>query len=314
MVMPKVSVIIPTYNRPEFLKEAVQSVLAQICHDYEIILISDASDGNLKKEHRAIANLSSSIFLYHLPTHQGVSQARNLGLNQAKGDYILFLDDDDLIDPKLLESSLTYFGNDKEIDVVTCWNKFFLTPASLNPVDPNFLLFGCRRERVRSIKRWLDRLRTKQIEELEKTPFSTLLKTCPPINSSLIKKSSIGDINFDKDLTYGEDWYFWLLLAYKGCRFKCNPNVYTFVRKHADNAVTYRTLQSKKIINFLEKLKTSEITFNRHDLFILQAHFLLNLMKQRRLKCLKHLFSMLKSPDLLIKYFYAFLMREISAK
>ena len=91
--MPKVSVIIPTYNRLPMLKEAVESVLAQDFEDMELIVVDDGSaDGTAEGMRR----YGGRVKLLQHPANRGVSAARNKGVLQARGKYIAFLDSDDL--------------------------------------------------------------------------------------------------------------------------------------------------------------------------------------------------------------------------
>jgi glycosyltransferase involved in cell wall biosynthesis len=94
-----ISVIIPTFNRAEFLKEAVQSVLDQeyfrgldTTRHFEIIVVDDGSTDNTKE---VVHSLAKDI-LYIYRENRGVSAARNAGLQRARGDFIAFLDSDDL--------------------------------------------------------------------------------------------------------------------------------------------------------------------------------------------------------------------------
>jgi glycosyltransferase involved in cell wall biosynthesis len=97
--MPCVSVIIPTYNRKDFLLEAVDSVLAQTYDDYELIVVDDgSSDGTEEALQRYDEQLH-----YCYQANQGVSTARNRGLELAHGDFIAFLDSDDLWMKKKME-------------------------------------------------------------------------------------------------------------------------------------------------------------------------------------------------------------------
>jgi GT2 family glycosyltransferase len=97
--MSCVSVIIPTYNRRNFLLEAVDSVLAQTYEDYELIVVDDgSSDGTEETLQRYGEQLQ---YLYQ--ANQGVSAARNRGLELAQGEFISFLDSDDLWMPKKIE-------------------------------------------------------------------------------------------------------------------------------------------------------------------------------------------------------------------
>lgn len=92
-----ISIIIPTYNRRHFLQEAIDSVLAQKAfqqkkYDFEIIIVDDGSSDGTRE---LIEKIDGPIRYFYQP-HQGVSRARNFGLEMAKGEFIAFLDSDDL--------------------------------------------------------------------------------------------------------------------------------------------------------------------------------------------------------------------------
>jgi glycosyltransferase involved in cell wall biosynthesis len=91
--MPKVSVIIPTYNRLSMLKEAVDSVLAQDVEDFELIVVDDGSTDGTADE---ILRYGGRVKLLQHGENRGVSAARNSGILHSKGKYIAFLDSDDL--------------------------------------------------------------------------------------------------------------------------------------------------------------------------------------------------------------------------
>jgi len=91
--MPKVSVIIPTYNRLPMLKEAVDSVLAQDFEDFELIVVDDGSNDKTAEE---IKRYGGRVKLFQHSENRGVSAARNKGISHARGKYIAFLDADDL--------------------------------------------------------------------------------------------------------------------------------------------------------------------------------------------------------------------------
>ena len=91
--MPKVSVIIPTYNRLPMLKEAVDSVLTQGLEDLELIVVDDGSNDGTAE---AMKRYGGRVRLFQHPRNKGVSAARNRGILHARGKYIAFLDSDDL--------------------------------------------------------------------------------------------------------------------------------------------------------------------------------------------------------------------------
>lgn len=89
---PSISVIIPTFNRAAMLAEAIHSVLAQSERDFELIIVDDGStDGT-----RALCAKLGAALQYFYQEHRGVSAARNLGIKYAQGNFIAFLDSDDL--------------------------------------------------------------------------------------------------------------------------------------------------------------------------------------------------------------------------
>lgn len=107
---PRVSVITPFHNTPpEFLEEAIQSVLAQTYHDWELLLVDDGSVERISEvaRHYASANHPRVRYMDH-PGHgnRGHSASRNLGIAHARGDYVALLDSDDVWLPRKLEEQV----------------------------------------------------------------------------------------------------------------------------------------------------------------------------------------------------------------
>ncbi|MCI8803058.1 MAG: glycosyltransferase [Oscillibacter sp.] len=102
--MPSISVIVPVYQAEKFLESSVGSVLAQTFSDWELLLVDDGcTDGSPALCDR-FAAADSRVQVFHRKKNAGVSEARNLGLNEARGDYIAFLDADDAFVPQALET------------------------------------------------------------------------------------------------------------------------------------------------------------------------------------------------------------------
>jgi len=95
-MMPKVSVIIPVYNAEKYLRECIDSVLAQTFDDFELLLINDGSTDGSGKICDEYAKKDKRIKVFH-KENGGVSSARNLGLDNAKGEWITFVDSDDKV-------------------------------------------------------------------------------------------------------------------------------------------------------------------------------------------------------------------------
>ncbi len=91
--MPRISVIIPTYNRSKLVKEAVENVLRQNYTDFEVIVIDD---GSIDDTGSVIKQVTDERVKYYYKPNGGQSSARNVGLRKSSGEYIAFLDEDDL--------------------------------------------------------------------------------------------------------------------------------------------------------------------------------------------------------------------------
>ena len=118
-----ISVIIPTYNSDKYIGEAIHSVLRQTCTDYEIIVIDDGSTDNTRG---IIEKYFPEVEYFYIP-NQGVSIARNYGIRRARGEFIAFLDADDLWLPEKLAMQLKLFEADKELMMVFTETRVFDT-------------------------------------------------------------------------------------------------------------------------------------------------------------------------------------------
>ena len=114
--MPKVSVIVPIYNVEPFLKQCIDSILAQTLKDIEIILVDDGSTDGSGRICDEYADISEKIIVIH-KLHEGLSIARNTGICIASASYIMFVDSDDWVEPSFCE--LPYYIADRSnIDLV----------------------------------------------------------------------------------------------------------------------------------------------------------------------------------------------------
>lgn len=106
----KISVIVPVYNVGEFLVDCVSSVQAQTYQHWELLLIDDGSTDGCSAICDAFAKASSRIHVYH-QNNKGVSAARNVGIQNAAGEYLCFLDADDWLEPNYLQTLLKGMSN-----------------------------------------------------------------------------------------------------------------------------------------------------------------------------------------------------------
>ena len=111
-----VSIIVPVYKSKDTLKRCVESLLAQTVEDTEMILVDDGSPDGSGELCDKLAEEDSRIRVIH-KENGGVSSARNVGIEAAKGDYLLFADSDDYVEQDMVEKLLSGIGND---DIAIC--------------------------------------------------------------------------------------------------------------------------------------------------------------------------------------------------
>lgn len=126
---PLITVIIPTYNRAPLLSEAVESVLNQRFKDFELIIVDDGSTDNTE---RALARYRDAVILLQ-QKNRGVSAARNLGIKAAKGEWIAFLDSDDLWLPEKLERQVDYCQTHRGISICQTEEIWIRNGVRVNP-------------------------------------------------------------------------------------------------------------------------------------------------------------------------------------
>lgn len=118
MMEPLISVYIPTYNRLELLKRAVQSVQNQTYKNFEIIIVDDNSSDGTQDFLVGLAKVDSRIHYFFKDKNSGACVSRNIAINLAQGELITGLDDDDYFLPHRLEFFLDYWVNKKREDSI----------------------------------------------------------------------------------------------------------------------------------------------------------------------------------------------------
>lgn len=129
--MPKVSVIIPAYNPGPYLDLAVQSVIEQSVTDWELIVIDDGSTQDISH----IADKHPALRFYR-QSNQGVSSARNAGIFHSEGEFIAFLDNDDLWKPTKLARQVEFMAKDASLGL--CYTQFEFIDAEGQCSGPGY--------------------------------------------------------------------------------------------------------------------------------------------------------------------------------
>lgn len=113
--MPKVSVIIPTYNRTDYLSKTLKSINDQTFQDFEIIVVDDGTPGD---ENEKLCSEFSKVRYFKIPNSGGPARPRNTGLYEATGEYIAFVDDDDIWLPNKLEKQVKILEDNSDYGLV----------------------------------------------------------------------------------------------------------------------------------------------------------------------------------------------------
>ena len=227
--IPRVSVIIPTYNRAAYLVEAVESVMAQGYDDYEVIV---ADDGSTDDTAERVAAFGESVRYLRLAHSGRPSVARNRALEVARGELVAFLDDDDRWHPEKLQRQVALFGGEPAPGLVYSDLRFFSTDGVSEPV------LAPGQKRAGDI-------------------FAALLSDCFVHTSTVILRRSLLDVTgrFDETMASAEDFDLWLRLAYAApVGFVDAP--LTLVRRHPGEISHHREeISSRSVITTLERTR-----------------------------------------------------------
>lgn len=197
-----ISIVIPLYNKEKQIRTTLESVLTQTFQDYEIVIINDGSTDRSIKEVAQVHD--PRIRLIHQP-NAGVSAARNHGIEEAKGEFIAFLDADDRWEPEYLQTQYELTQLYPECSVFACNYEFVDTKGQVKPTLIRKLPFA-RAHGVLS------------------NYFEVASTSNPPIWTSavMVRKESITAISgFPLGIISGEDLLTWARLA---CRYKIAYN------------------------------------------------------------------------------------------
>ena len=234
VIMPKVSIIIPLYNKEQYISKLLQQIMLQTYGDYECILVDDGStdmsgdicDEFVKKDERfRVIHIHNS----------GVSTARNVGLNSAVGKYITFVDADDMINPIYIENLYNAIvQNDTDIVIsglLKVWEDYDKKEILIPPYHGK-----------QKLKNILPYFATVQND-------SGIYGTCV---AKMFSKDLLGEIRFDSSLRLAEDFDFYLKIYSKVSTVYFDDRAYYYYLQEAENSSI--ELEDSKI-DYLSQLK-----------------------------------------------------------
>jgi glycosyltransferase involved in cell wall biosynthesis len=228
--LPKVSVIIATYNNSQYITEAINSVLNQTYTAYEIIIIDDGSTDNTAEVLQPYLDQYQDQIKYYYQTNQGVSKARNFGIEIATGEYVVFLDADDLFLPDKLASQVAVFQ----------------AKPYLGIVHSGWRLIKESGEKISDVKLW-------QYGHSLEIDLETWVVWKPVTISLMFKNSWLQNFGgFDTRWTHGEDIDLIMRLSLNGCRAQWLPKVTYCYRQHERNATRKSRQQTTTMMAMLD--------------------------------------------------------------
>ena len=241
--MNLVSIIIPTYNYAHYLPETLNSVLNQTFQNWECIIVDD---GSTDDTHTVVAQFAQndSRFFYYYKANGGLSDARNYGIAKSRGEFLLFLDSDDLIAPYFVQLNIEKLEKLPQGSALISSFKRFSTSNNQKQYtewhQPVLLNSGFQSNMISTL------LTNNQF------PVSALI-----IPRAIIEKTGL----FNTNLSSLEDWEYWIR-ATQFAQFYYYPHNdnYTAIRFHADSMSTnpwrmfYNQLRVRQLIKpILEK-------------------------------------------------------------
>ncbi|MBW2998991.1 glycosyltransferase [Candidatus Woesearchaeota archaeon] len=246
--IPKVSIIIPSYNYNWCITEAIESVIRQTYSDWELIIVDDGSkDNSVQIIEKYLTN--SKIKLIKHKKNRGLSESYQTGLKNSKGKYIAFLESDDVWHKKSLEIKVKIIEKSK---------------ANLVYTDVKF--FGFKDLRYFTNKLHFDKIKSEIPINTNFIPRIFLLKNIiPTFSCVIIKKNIFKKLNFNIPVSnpQGLDWWFWLQTFLMNSKIHFIPKKLTKWRFHKTSYSAKTNIPSPKMIS-------NSISFNREFLTLIK--------------------------------------------
>lgn len=205
---PRISVVIPSYNAKKWIRQTVDSVLCQTYPDFELIIVDDGSTDGTVDMVNSISDPRIRAYRYPNAGVRGPAAGRNRGLSHARGEFVAFLDHDDLWLPEKLAAQLSVLQENPEVALAYSW---------VDVIDEKGLRNGPASQTI-----------------VNGDAFDVLLKDCVPWTGSnpLIRRSAFQHVGlFSEGVGLADDWDMWLRIA-EVYPFACIPKTHVLWRAY----------------------------------------------------------------------------------
>ncbi|SMC72791.1 glycosyltransferase family 2 protein [Pedobacter nyackensis] len=218
-----VSVIIPSYNYEQYLPYTLDCLINQSYQHIEVIVVDDGSKDNTRELMQHYLKMDSRI-LYFYQENKGLSSARNFGIHHSKGEYVQFLDADDLVSEHKLELQVEHLNNHPDLYISYTDGCYF---ADKKPSELFKTLLLTEEE-------WMPKLNGLHYEAIEVLVKRNIM----PVNSALVKSTVFEKAGlFNENLRSLEDWDFWLRCAFANLKIQYldDERAFALVRVHKNS-------------------------------------------------------------------------------
>jgi len=241
-----ISIIIPTHDSEDYVCQAVDSCLSQTYRPLEIIVVDDGSTDGTRQRLKGYADRGEIIYIYQDNGER--SRARNRGLNHARGEFIQFLDDDDLLEKEKLEKQTAFLNDNPSCFGVYCAASHF------GEVEEKFRRYP--RPHAGVITR--DIIRGNFIL----------------INTMLTWRS---EVRFDESFRTLEDWYYWFQISLGGRKFGYIDEKLCRIRRHAGNTSKDALAMLRGELAVLDKMEKGGVFLNEVKYYSFERMYLLGM-------------------------------------
>ena len=227
----KFSVIVPVYNTCNYINRCLNSILNQNYKNLEIIVIDDGSTDNVECQVKKLKKTHKNVIRFYRIKHQGVSNARNLGLKKSKGEYVVFVDSDDY----LCYNIFNYIDNFK--DNIDCFiTQFKIYDSAINDfID------------IEDVKLSAEKINQRNHEEVLNEFYRT--RTITPVWRFVAKSKIAKNIRFTKNIVFeDEEWSSKVLIEAESFHLIDQP-CYIYVKR--ENSIT-STLNENAYISLMK--------------------------------------------------------------
>lgn len=223
-----ISLIVPTYNSAHLITTTLNSIWQSTNQNYEVLIIDDGSTDNTKDI--VTPYLSDNRFKYVFQVNKGLAGARNTGIEHAKGEYLVFLDSDDVILPEKLVVQSKYLDTHSDVDVAFSDSQWFVEDDLNHTLPVTFPKY-----------------------EGDVLPY-LLFGNFMHVNAVMVRTEKVREVGgFDINFRELEDWDLWMRLAINGSKFGYTPGILSKVRIRKGSMTSDQMRMNKAMVRVLEK-------------------------------------------------------------